>query len=194
MPRTIVPKTRVQPASPPPRDEESTSALSRPPGVWLTDGSFLAKPVQTVDDGFIRFSRAAADPALAAANAARIQLHEEPANETKEPGPEPNLDRPGLLLKSGDFMDGELRKMENNRVEINSVLLGLKTFRFNQVEAVIYRAVKPRPARFEIRTKDQSLYRVDQLQLREDRLVFLDAPLRGFSEPGAALTEMRRLD
>jgi hypothetical protein len=140
-----------------------------------------------VNKSFIRFSRAANEPAVALAYAARVHFQDVPENKVKE------LDsgRPGLLLNTGDFLDGELTKFENGRVELNSVLLGLRTIRSNQILAAVFRKVVPEEARFEILTKNHSRYRVSHLQVTGNRLQFLDPSLRGFTENADQVTEIR---
>jgi hypothetical protein len=165
----------VQPLPPPENGGESPPSL-RQPGVWLTGGSFLGQPVVSFDGILLRFSRSASDPAIAEANIARIQFQDLPADMVEAL----QSNRPGLLLKTGDFVDGDMRELRNGRVELNSVLLGLKTFRVNQVLAAVFREIRPRDAQFEIRTQHDSLFRVDHVRLTED--------------PMEVITEIRRVD
>lgn len=186
--KSIVPSRHVHPLPPPVKREETTEPL-RQTGVWLAGGTFLAQPVTAFDGNFLRFSRSASDPAIAQADVARIHFQNVPADMLDEL----RSGRPGLLLKTGDYVDGDMRELRNGRVKLDSVLLGLKTFRLNQVVAAVFREVSPREAQFEIRTEDGSLFRVEQVRLADDRLLFQDPGLRGFFAPAGEITEMRRV-
>ena len=186
----VIPKDRLFPGRvPEAQTSQPPPVTSQPPGVWLSDGSFLARTVFSVNGSSIRFSRSANEPEVALTYAARIHFQEVPKDQVKE------LDsgRPGLLLKTGDFLDGEMKKFENGSVELSSVLLGLRTIRSNQILAAVFRKVISQEARFEIRTMNRSFYRVNQLQLTGNRLLFLDPPLRGFTENADQLVEIRKM-
>ena len=77
---------------------------------------------------------------------------------------------------------------------MSSVLFGTKTYDPGQVIAVILRERKPGRVRFEIRTRDESLFRVNNLKLETDSILLQDPPLAGLRLPAEELVAMRRAE
>ncbi len=55
----------------------------------------------------------------------------------------------------------------------------MKSYDPGQVIAVLLRELKPARAQFEVKTKDDSLFLVNSLQIEEDTIILQDAALRG---------------
>jgi hypothetical protein len=62
----------------------------------------------------------------------------------------------GVILKNGDFMDGNFEAINAGGVRLNSVLLGTASYNLDQVCACSLHPMKPLPADYEIRLKDGS--------------------------------------
>jgi len=79
----------------------------------------------------------------------------------------------GLVLTSGDVVEGEFKTIADGRVAISSVLFGLRKFNVAEVAAVIIRENPPVPAawHYEVRISDGSLLLVDKLSSESGSLI-----------------------
>jgi hypothetical protein len=62
----------------------------------------------------------------------------------------------GVILKNGDFMDGNFEAINAGGVRLNSILLGTESYDRDQVCACSLHPVKPLPAAYEVRLHDGS--------------------------------------
>ena len=72
-----------------------------------------------------------------------------------DPGQFPALKtgRPGVVLRNGDFMDGEFRGLDGGAVVLSSVLFGLRRLEIGkEAVAVVFHALPPNAARYQLRT------------------------------------------
>ena len=95
--------------------------------------------------------------------------------------------RVGVLLKGGDFVEGEFAGFKGGEVEVNSVILGSKKVSLAQAVAVILREPKTLSAKFEITTRNEGLYRVNTLRLQTDSLLLSDPTLPSTTLPVAEI-------
>ena len=71
-----------------------------------------------------------------------------------------------MLLRSGDFVDGEFAGLKDGRITISSVLFGKKEFVVEEeAVAVVFHPVRKRTAAFEVHCADGSVLRVSGLKL-----------------------------
>ena len=84
----------------------------------------------------------------------------------------------GVVLHNGDFFDGEIRAIDNNSVQLSSVLFGLRTFSRWETSAIVLNDPLPAKGRFEVRTTDGSVFQVSAIAAEGDTLI-LDEPLLG---------------
>jgi hypothetical protein len=171
-------------------DHVSLAAATLPgrftPQVVLRDGTVIADAFSAASDSAVSFSRDKQGLLVLTRNVARLVF--QPLGEAVEPG------RTGLLLRSGDFIDGEFRGLSEGRVKVSSVLFGQKSYELkNKVAAVVLRDVMPEPAAFEVRTLEGSLWRSQSLAVEQDA-VRVEAPLAGAWRIAASeLIEVRRV-
>lgn len=95
-------------------------------GLVLRDGTVLAAAITAADRSVVRFARSGAEPQSIPLNDVAVLLFNPSPSELAQ-----HIGRPihkGLLLNSGDQIDGELASIAEGAVAINSVLLGLKKF------------------------------------------------------------------
>jgi hypothetical protein len=166
------------------------SALPRSaftPRIVLRDGTVIADHFATMDEFEIKFSTEKQGLKVRTANVSRLLFQPHFDADSLTPG------RTGILLSNGDFIDGEFRGIEGGQVKISSVLLGQRTYDLNRkVAAMVLRNLTPRPALFEVTTKDGSLWRPRSMTLESDGLR-LDEPLAGLWRiPTSELLEIRR--
>jgi len=186
-PMSVIPSSQLFPAQAPDAATLAAAKQKTPAGVVLASGSVIARKIHSADDTVIRFSESTKGPALSTVNVARILL--QPLSAEMENKLQPG--RSGLLLNSKDFIDGEFRALANGRIKFSSVLFGIKSYDLNQVIAVVLRDLKPAPARFEIRTSDQSLLFANDLRLEKDHVAFEDALSAGLKVPAGDLLEIK---
>jgi hypothetical protein len=118
--------------------EEGPSLRNRwfRPQVELQSGSMQLGYVEEMDDTAIYLEDRYGREAVSRGNVANIRFQPLPAR----PGPALNEGKPGVLLTSGEFIEGDCRGLSGGRVTISSVPLGLLRFDVNnEVVAVVLR-------------------------------------------------------
>lgn len=155
-------------------------------GVRTVGGSFLAGPVRRADDKSIVLSHRGRDLKLSPDAVARITLHPLPIELLAQVGP----NRPGVLLTSGDFIDGDLKAFHGNHVTIDSVVFGEKSFNTNEVLAVLLRDVVETPHTPKVRTRDGSVYAPRTVSIKDGRLQLDDDTAGTLLLPLDELTEI----
>jgi hypothetical protein len=140
----------------------------------LRTGTLLARAdIARADDGSIRFSKAdRRDIVLPTAQAARIIFRElTPDMLARIPA-----GHGGVLLRAGDFVEGEFKAIASARVHLSSVLFGLQRFEVgNQAACVVLRDPDPLKAAHVIRTTDGSIYMAKSAKVEREKLVVEDA-------------------
>ena len=114
-------------ASSPPKDLFATEAEpgpKMPAGLLLRDGSQLPATIVSLDELQLAFRGAGGKAeSLPRARVAAVLFHSLPeARRTML-----EHDTPGLLLRNGDFVEGDLKSIRNGQAVISSVLLGLRS-------------------------------------------------------------------
>jgi hypothetical protein len=152
-------------------DAQSGGGTSGSPsrGVMLRDGSILGGEVRSATDSAIRLARGGQEISIPPTDVSRIvfvpmsaQLAARLANA-----------RMGLLLTSGDVVEGELKTIDDGKIAVSSVLFGLRKFNVREVAAAILRENAPAPAarNFEVKANDGSLLLVDKLSSDSGSLI-----------------------
>jgi hypothetical protein len=100
--------------------------------------------------------------------------------------------RTGLLLKNNDFIECDFKGISHGKIQISSVLFGLKSFDPGRVLALALRDPKPTPAKFELRTRSDSHLLINLFSLDKDRLTIQDATMAGLQITTSELAEIRR--
>jgi len=159
------------------------------PRVVLQSGSTIMGPIEWADDEAIHFPPQQWREPIPAWAVSGIFFQWVPyrLNSVFKAG------RPGVLLTNGQFVDGEFQATERSRVQISSVLFGLRRFDVNnEVLGVVLR--KPAPGRheFEVKTTDGSVWLATALKFSPNLIVMRDAALGGHRFPVHELQEVRR--
>jgi hypothetical protein len=112
--------------------------------------------ISRMDDTAVHFERTADKDPISTLNVANIRFQPLPSRY----GSALNAGRPGVLLTSGEFIDGECRGIEGERVVLSSVPLGLCRFDVNsEVIAVVLRKRVVSPGHsYELKTMDGSVW------------------------------------
>lgn len=84
----------------------------------------------------------------------------------------------GVQLANGDFYDGQVEIARDNRIRVNSLLHGIRTFATSDVAVVVFDSPKPPAGAVTIRTADGATVSTERLSIQGDRLE-IDDPLLG---------------
>jgi hypothetical protein len=105
-----------------------------------------------------------------------------------------NTAPPGILLASGDFIEGEFKGVQENNVVMSSVLAGIRSFDLNQdvLCIVLQRPIGPKAYNFQVSTIDGSRWLVTELQFGRNELILRDAAVGVCRLPIYELSEIRR--
>ena len=77
-----------------------------------------------------------------------------------------------MLLKDGDFADGDFAGIEDGRVKLNSVLFGERTLEPSAGAAVIaLRPVRETPWHWHLKTRDGTQFYLQEVRMENGRLV-----------------------
>ena len=154
-------------------------------GVVLRSGSFIAGDADWSDAACVRVGPRGRH-AVPRWQVARVVFAPLPAD-----GAEQLVSgRRGVLLRSGDFLDGDVASIGDGRIVVDSVLFGPRHVPLAQAAAAVLRDVVRRPGTAEVELADGSVLRARSLAIDGGALVAED-------EGGLRLTaragEMRRL-
>lgn len=149
----------------------ATAPANIPPGLMLRSGTVIANVgIDKLDEAQVRFSKHGDQrvPRPALARIIFSELTPEMAAKIPPRGA-------GVLLREGDFIEGDLRAYRDGRIELSSVLFGLKRFEpRQQAVAVVLNDLEPARAQLVVRTLDGSIYMTTQLSLDKDQLKVVD--------------------
>jgi hypothetical protein len=168
----------------PPRFAGGVPDLARA-GLLLHTGTLLAKAtVASLETDTITVKRPAEDGAgvktmtLQRADLASVRYRDLPGNIVARLPDHPV----GVLLSSGDFMEGDISKLTATQVEVNNITLGLSTFALDtRVSAIYFRDASTTPGGYRVRLADGTVVVCRQITTDKDMLVlddFLLGPTR----------------
>jgi hypothetical protein len=147
-----------------------------PAGVLLRNGSFVACRVESIEEGIVQCSRLLEGKKVPLSGVARIVCQPLP----RAMASRVTSGRPGVLLANGDFVEGTFVGMEDTRVTISSVLLGLRTYSTSQqVMAIIFADAEGAPPPCEVQLRDQSILFTSNLELEPGAVVLADKLFAG---------------
>ncbi len=185
-PRSIIPNERLLPAATIPLQ---TTPVTRPryaPGALLVNGSLLPGTISSADRSSLRVAGIDAPISRVQVAGLLFQAMGESQESALQRG------RIGVLLRSGDFVEGDFQGIRNGEIEIGSVVLGPKKVAVNQAVAVILRNVRPAAAKYEVTTQNGGLYRASALRLENDSVLVTDTALGPVKVAEAEIAEIRK--
>jgi hypothetical protein len=157
-----------------------TGPVNLPEGLMLRTGTLLARAeIARADDGSIRFSKGdRRDVSLSNLHVARIVFRElTPDMLSRIPA-----GRTGVLLRAGDFVEGDFKGIAGARIQLSSVLFGLQRFEIGaQAACVVLRDLDPARAQYVLRTTDGSIYMAKSAKVENQTLVVEDAAAGEFN-------------
>ena len=158
-----------------------------PAGILLASGSMIARRISSADETGVRFFETTNEMVLSSVNVARILFQPLPLElESRiQPG------RAGLLLSNKEFVESEFKSFMNGKIKANSVLFGITSYDPGQVIAVILRDARPTPARYKIKTRDESIFLAQTIRIEDNAIVLKDPILHGTKILPTDLVEVR---
>jgi hypothetical protein len=126
------------------------------PQVELQSGSMQLGYIKTMDDTAIHFEGRFGSEPVSRGGVANIRFQPLPARS----GLALNGGRPGVLLTSGEYIEGECRGVSAGRVVISSVPLGLVRYDVNNEVVMVVLGKRSMPAAhpFEMKTVNGSVW------------------------------------
>jgi hypothetical protein len=158
------------------------------PGLLLRNGTFLAgAQIEKADDTSIRFGKADRHDNLSLTQISCVIFRElDPEITARIPAR-----RAGLLLKEGDFVEGDFEGMRDGRIILSSVLFGLARFEpVRAAVALVLNDLDPSRPRMILRTHDGSVYYADSVTPERDKLIIKDPTAGKFTVNRWDVTEI----
>lgn len=188
--RTNIPSTHLFASAPPAGYVPGTGADAKlPPGLLLRNGTFVACGVERGTETSLRATGLLRASPVTTLNVARIVF--QPLSK----GMEARLPsgRPGILLAKGDFVDGDFRSFDGQRVRLNSILFGTRQYDVRkEAVAVVLREVGSNPGPFEVRLRDGSRLKPASLRLEPGEIVAQDSAAGGLKIPASDVVGIQR--
>jgi len=159
-------------------------------GVFSWGGSRVAAAVATADDSAVRFEEGSNPVTISTVNVARIVLTPVPERFRARLAGK----RKGVLLRNGDFIEGELQELKTDWLTINSVLFGIKVYGRGEVIALVLGKIADKPvrsAKYEVWLENGSLLFARRFKLEKGSVVVDDPTVGKVSIPLAELEELR---
>ena len=140
------------------------------PLVVLTSGSMLAADIVQADTTSLQFRGRWKDLQLTTPRVARIEFYH-PLPEESAPFLEG--ERAGLLLRNGDFSEGDFASLAEGRIKIGSLLFGSRDYSvLDEADALVFRrAAAPPGSGFRVETHAGSVLFTDAVNLAGGRLI-----------------------
>jgi NPCBM/NEW2 domain len=160
-------------------------------GFVLTDGSAIAGEAKSVDDTVLRYRRQGNDLSVPVSHVARIQFKPvtQKALDALPPG------HTGVLLDDGDFFEGQFTQFRDNRVQLSSVLFGLRQFEISKrVVAVVLANIAPAKSDWIVRLTDGTIVLAESLSFDNGRLIAQDLSHQKFVATARDLIDYRMGD
>jgi hypothetical protein len=162
-----------------PDDEDrliSTNSLFAK-GIWLRSGSYLVGEIVSADDSATRITWPGQKAPLMIPNTKiahivfRLNRRGFPLQLAE--------DHTGIILKNGDFLEGEFKGVNGRSLVVNSLLFGRRSFSLDNTDAValVLNNYSPQQAPLEIRLMNGSVLRAKGLRLSSDNLLINELTL-----------------
>jgi hypothetical protein len=157
-----------------PAQNRRLAAGSRP-RAELVSGSVVESPSLEFDRDGLRFAGVQQRPAVRLAQLARILFQPVPGRLEARL----RIGQPGVLLTSGEFIEGDPRELVDGTLVLDSVTAGMQRLDVvNQVVAAVFRPVVRPPASSGVRMQDGSEWRSNELRI-DGRMLEIHEPALG---------------
>ncbi len=177
-----------------PNEEATESATNTlcTKGIWLRGGSLIAGAIQSADKTALHLAFGGQpDFSILNSQVARVIFHRPRRASWLE-----NVNsQAGVLLKTGDLLEGEFVKMDRGALTIQSVLFGQRKFSLDNGElvALLLRPMGKAPATFKLRLVSGSVLRINRLRAEGDTLHVEDTSLGEVAISQQVIAEIERI-
>ena len=160
-------------------------------GVFTWGGSRIASNVVSADDSAVKFTEGTYPERVSTVNVARIVMRPVPVKHRDHL----NAGRAGVLLRNGDFIEGEFRSLKEDWLVVDSVIFGVKVYGLDEVMALVLAKVgKPaRTTRFELMLGNGTQLFVRSFKVRAGEVTVDDPTVGRVKIPLNEFGEMRAL-
>jgi hypothetical protein len=157
-------------------------------GFETRSGTFVAAEVFAIDENLIRYTRNNKEETIPLNEVARILYKPLLADQAAKLSP----GHTGVLLATGDFLEGEIRTLKEGTVSLNSILFGQKKIpTYDDLTAIILHDVSTEKTPFTLTTTDGSKYQARSIKPDPQNLQINDATLGQFTMPLSTLATLR---
>ncbi len=152
-------------------------------GIMTWDGSFTPVQVEKVDDEKVYHSNVA----IVRPNVSTVFFRPLSVVEVNKMNNKPA----GVLLMNGDFVEGELRSMDQKEVVVSSVLFGLKKYKpYEEAVALVLRPASKTIVRHHFKLSDNSLMFAKKFGVKGSQITLSEGPFKGRVIPLTQVVEM----
>jgi len=156
--------------------------------VLLNDGSVLKANSISADQTKVKISFFNTNYAASIYSISRLVYRPIPERMKREMP----AGRKGVLLKTGDFFEGDLQSADKWQVKIGSVLFGTRSFPLDRVLAVTVSEPSEMPAACLVQTTDGSIIRARSIAPARNSLLAQELRLGSIAIPVGQLSEVTR--
>jgi hypothetical protein len=156
-------------------------------GIVLRGGSIIGGSVRSLDDSVIKIATGSGEVTIPRSEVALIVF--QPA--TAEMAEALAGARQGVLMSSGDFIDGEVQSVRGATVAISSVLFGARKHETNEIVVAALREVSPQAGALRIELNDGSILQAGSAKVAGDRLEISIGTGTNLSVVGAQISEIK---
>jgi hypothetical protein len=166
----------------------SPALAHRAEGILFKNGTFLAAEVAGVKNGKVAYTRNGERKYLPDSDVARL-VYKPVSAEIAEKAP---ADQTGLLMASGDFIDGEIKEI-SYLVILSNVVFGRRTInlRTNDVLAIYLSQAQPPALPYVLTTTDGSVYQTKAVKADGDTIDFEDPTLGPIEIPKKEIAQLK---
>ena len=160
-------------------------------GVFSWGGSRIASNPTTADDSAVKFEEGNYPERISTVNVARIVMRPIPVKHRGHL----TAGRPGVLLRNGDFIEGEFQSLKEDWLVLNSILFGVKVYGLDEVMALVLAKIKKptKSSRFELILENGSLFHVRAFVVDEGKITVDDPTVGKVKIPLIEFNEMRAI-
>jgi hypothetical protein len=157
-------------------------------GFLTRGGTFVACDVFAIDENLVRYVRSGAPGTIPVSEVARILYKPLLLDHAEKLSPGGT----GLLMSTGDFLDGDVKSLKDGTVSVSSVLFGpRKVAIYDELTAIVLHDVSAEKTAFTLTTTDGSTYRPKSLKPNLQKLQIDDASLGQLSIPLGTLSKLQ---
>jgi len=160
-------------------------------GVFSWGGSRIASNPTTADDSAVKFEEGNYPERISTVNVAQIVMRPIPVKHRGHL----TAGRPGVLLRNGDFIEGEFQSLKEDWLVLNSILFGVKVYGLDEVMALVLAKIKKptKSSRFELVLENGSLFHVRGFAVDEGKITVDDPTVGKMKIPLIEFNEMRAI-